>query len=283
MTISSSLLAVVQIKIGFVSRHEVQSLHLVKMLVERLKPQAEVFVELDIAAQLGVVGTSVEEMEKVEVDFIVSVGGDGTILRTIHKMAAPLPILGINMGTLGFLVDVEPEGAIMTLERLLTGFEVDARSRLKVLLNGKCLPPATNEVALLTASPAKMIEFEIIVDGSIMEDFRADGVIIATSTGSTAYAMSAGGPIVDPRVDAIVLVPVAPFKLSSRPWLIPGGSSIEVRLKLPDKEALVVIDGQSTTTISPKDTVEISKAETPARFVKVGRDGFYAKVKSKLT
>jgi NAD+ kinase len=283
MTISSSLLVVVQIKIGFVSRHEVESLHLVEMLVNRLRPQAEIFVEPDIAAQLGVAGTSVEEMEKAEVDFIVSVGGDGTILRTIHKMAAPLPILGINMGTLGFLVDVEPEDAIKTLEQLLMGFEVDARSRLKVLLNGRCLPPATNEVALLTASPAKMIEFEIIVDGCIMEDFRADGVIIATSTGSTAYAMSAGGPIVDPRVDAIVLVPVAPFKLSSRPWLIPGGSSIEVRLKLPDKEALVVIDGQSTTTISPKDTVEISKAETPARFVKVGRDGFYAKVKSKLT
>jgi NAD+ kinase len=283
MTISSSLLVVVQIKIGFVSRHEVESLHLVEMLVNRLRPQAEIFVEPDIATQLGVAGSSVEEMEKAEVDFIVSVGGDGTILRTIHKMAAPLPILGINMGTLGFLVDVEPEDAIKTLEQLLMGFEVDARSRLKVLLNGRCLPPATNEVALLTASPAKMIEFEIIVDGCIMEDFRADGVIIATSTGSTAYAMSAGGPIVDPRVDAIVLVPVAPFKLSSRPWLIPGGSSIEVRLKLPDKEALVVIDGQSTTTISPKDTVEISKAETPARFVKVGRDGFYAKVKSKLT
>jgi NAD+ kinase len=283
MTVSSRLLVVVQIRIGFVSRHEVESLHLVEMLVNRLRPQAEIFVEPDIAAQLGVAGTCVEEMEKAEVDFIVSVGGDGTILRTIHKMAAPLPILGINMGTLGFLVDVEPQDAIKTLEQLLMGFEVDARSRLKVLLNGRCLPPATNEVALLTASPAKMIEFEIIVDGSIMEDFRADGVIIATSTGSTAYAMSAGGPIVDPRVDAIVLVPVAPFKLSSRPWLIPGGSSIEVRLKLPDKEALVVIDGQSTTTISPKDTVEISKAETPARFVKVGRDGFYAKVKSKLT
>jgi NAD+ kinase len=283
MTISSRSLVVVQIKVGFVSRHEVESLHLVEMLVNRLRPQAEIFVEPDIATQLGIAGSSVAEMEKAEVDFIVSVGGDGTILRTIHKMAAPLPILGINMGTLGFLVDVEPQDAIKTLEQLLMGFEVDARSRLKVLLNGRCLPPATNEVALLTASPAKMIEFEIIVDGSIMEDFRADGVIIATSTGSTAYAMSAGGPIVDPRVDAIVLVPVAPFKLSSRPWLIPGGSSIKVRLKLPDKEALVVIDGQSTTTISPKDAVEISKAETPARFVKVGRDGFYAKVKSKLT
>ena len=95
--------------------------------------------------------------------------------------------------------------------------------------------------------------------------------------------MSAGGPIVDPRVDAIVLVPVAPFKLSSRPWVIPGESSIEVHLKLPEKEALLVIDGQSTTKISVNDTIVISKAKTPARFVKVDRDGFYAKVKSKLT
>jgi len=198
-------------------------------------------------------------------------------------MADPVPILGINMGTLGFLVDVEPKDAVGTLEHLLSGFEVDERSRLKVLLNEKSLPPAINEVAILTASPAKMIEFEIMVDGSLMEDFRADGVIIATSTGSTAYAMSAGGPIVDPRVDAIVLVPMAPFKLSSRPWVIPGKSVIEVKLKLPMKEALVVVDGQSTTTISVNDTVVISKAETPARFVKVERNGFYAKVKSKLT
>jgi len=242
-----------------------------------------IFVDEDLALQIGRQGTTVAEMERQKVDFIVSVGGDGTILRTIHKMADPVPILGINMGTLGFLVDVEPKDAVETLRRLLSGFDVDVRSRLKLLLNGVCLPRATNEIAFLTASPAKMIEFEIIVDGALMEDFRADGVIIATSTGSTAYAMSAGGPIVDPRVDAIVLVPMAPFKLSSRPWVIPGDSRIEVRLKLPDKEALVVVDGQTSMVISSRDTVVISKAKTPARFVKVGRVGFYAKVKSKLT
>jgi NAD+ kinase len=277
---------VVVIKIGFVSRQKTESVHLVEILIRHIESKGEgieVFVDQDIALMISRRGTSVEEMERQKVDFIISVGGDGTILRTIHKMVDPLPILGINMGTLGFLVDVEPKDALETLDHLINGFEVDLRSRLKVLLNGICLPPAINEVALLTASPAKMIEFEIIVDGALMEDFRSDGVVIATSTGSTAYAMSAGGPIVDPRVDAIVLVPVAPFKLSSRPWVIPGGSTIEVKLKLPDKEALMVIDGQSTTTISVKDTIVISKAKTPARFVKATRDGFYAKVKSKLT
>jgi NAD+ kinase len=252
------------------------------MLAGRFQSKADIFVEPEVAQQLGLNGVSVEEMERQKVDFIVSVGGDGTILRTIHKMNDPLPILGINMGTLGFLVDVEPKDAVKTIEQLIPGFEVDLRSRLRVLLNGKCLPPAINEVALITASPAKMIEFEILVDGSLMEDFRADGVIIATSTGSTAYAMSAGGPIVDPRVDAIVLVPMAPFKLSSRPWVIPGDSTIEVKLKLPLKDALVVVDGQSMTTISISDSLIISKADTPARFVRVGKDGFFEKVKSKL-
>jgi len=273
---------VVHIKIGFVSRHNEESIRLVEVLADRFRSKADIFVEPEVAQKLGIMGTSVEEMERQRVDFIVSVGGDGTILRTIHRMNDPVPILGINMGTLGFLVDVEPKEAEKTLDQLILQFDVDLRSRLKVLLNGKSLPPATNEVALITASPAKMIEFEIIVDGSLMEDFRADGVIIATSTGSTAYAMSAGGPIVDPRVDAIVMVPMAPFKLSSRPWVIPGDSTIEVKLKLPMKDALVVIDGQSTTTISMSDSLVISKADTPARFVKVGKDGFFEKVKSKL-
>ena len=272
----------IAVKIGFVSRNDEKSGRLVKMLVDWLKSKAEIFVEPEVGRMLDITGTSIEDMEKKQVDFIISVGGDGTILRAIHRMKDPLPILGINMGTLGFLVDVEPKDAVESLEKLIEGFMVDERSRLKVLLNGERLPPAINEIALITASPAKMIEFEIIVDGSLMEDFRADGVIIATSTGSTAYAMSAGGPIVDPRVDAIVMVPMAPFKLSSRPWVIPGESMIEVKLKLPEKYALVVVDGQNMATISIKDTILISKADTPARFVKVGNEGFFEKVKSKL-
>ena len=276
---------VVAIKIGFVSRREEAPVQLAKRLIDEIESWnsgVQILVDEDLAQKIGKPPSTVQEMERLKVDFIVSIGGDGTILRTIHKMADPAPILGINMGTLGFLVDVVPADAPETIKRLLSGFVVDERSRLKLLINGVCMPRATNEIAFITASPAKMIEFEILVDGSLMEDFRADGVIIATATGSTAYAMSAGGPIVDPRVDAIVLVPMAPFKLSSRPWVMPGNSVIEVRLKLPEKEALVVVDGQSSMNISTKDSIVISKAKTPARFVKVARDGFYAKVKSKL-
>jgi NAD+ kinase len=276
-------LVVVAIRIGFVSRKEGDSVGLAEKLVEEFQPLAEVFVEPEIAQHMGLEGTAVEAMERIPVDLIVSVGGDGTILRTIHKMNDPVPILGINMGTLGFLVDVEPKDAAETLKHLLQGFGADERSRLEVLVNDKRLPPATNEVALITASPAKMIDLEVIVDGSLMEELRADGMIFATATGSTAYAMSAGGPIVDPRVDAVVLVPMAPFKLAARPWVIPGNSEIKVELKLPGKEALVVVDGQNMATISREETLIMRRAATPARFVRTRRESFYEKVKSKLS
>ena len=124
------------------------------MLAERLMDEIEswnsgvqILADEDLALTIGRPPSSVQEMERLKVDFIVSIGGDGTILRTIHKMADPVPILGINMGTLGFLVDVEPADALETIKRLLSGFVVDERSRLKLLLNGVCMPRATNEIA----------------------------------------------------------------------------------------------------------------------------------------
>lgn len=269
-----------EFKIGFVCRGDVKSMNMVRELVKRFESRAGISVEPETAKMLGISGTPVKDMD---VDFIVSVGGDGTILRTIQQMEDPRPILGINMGTLGFLVDVEPKDAVRILERTLFGFQVMERSRLQICLNGIFLPPATNEVALLSASPAKMLEFDITVDDSFLESLRADGLLFATSTGSTAYAMSAGGPIVDPRVDAVVLVPMAPFKLSARPWVLPRDCMIKVDLKLAEKEALVVIDGQNVATISQDDHVTISRAEKPARFVKTHKNGFYEKVKSKLS
>ena len=123
------------IKIGFVSRQQPESIRLAQMLIYQIECEDKgvtIFVDEDIAPQLSRQGTTVADMERQKVDFIVSVGGDGTILRTIHKMADPVPILGINMGTLGFLVDVEPKDAVETLRRLLSGFDVDVRSPAEV-------------------------------------------------------------------------------------------------------------------------------------------------------
>ncbi len=273
-----------KIKIGVISRCDRDDvIRFVRDIVTFLKTRANVLIDMKTAEKIEEKGTPVAEMRKKGAKFIISVGGDGTVLRGIQKMDDPLPVLGINMGTIGFLVDVNPEEAKEVIEKMLLGFEIEERSRLSIRVNDEKLPPATNEVVIITANPAKMLSYKLFVDNSPLEELRADGVVFATSTGSTAYAMSAGGPIVDPRVDGTVVVPLAPFKLSARPWVVPAKSEIKLELTVPKKEAVIVIDGQYTRKIKEDDTILITKAERPARFVKTREGGFYEKVRNKLS
>jgi NAD+ kinase len=271
-------------RIGLVSRCDRDDvIDFVRDIVSDLKSKTIVFIDSKTAEKINEEGTPIAEMREKGAEFIISVGGDGTVLRGIQKMDDPLPVLGINMGMIGFLVDVNPEEAPEMIERTLSGFEVEERSRLSITLNDEHLPCATNEVVVLTANPAKMLSFKIFVDKCRLEELRADGVVFATPTGSTAYAMSAGGPIIDPGVDGTVIVPLAPFKLSARPWVIPAKSEIRLELTLPRKEAVIVIDGQFTRKIGEDDKILITKALKPARFVKTRKNGFYEKVRSKLS
>jgi NAD+ kinase len=258
---------------------------MVRKIYDEFNSKVEIFFSPKTGQHLGITDNClpVEQMQNAGVQLIISVGGDGTVLRNISKMEDPLPVLGINLGTLGFLVDVPPEDAIKDIADVLKGFSYTERSRLSVYLNGKRLQDATNEIVLITARPAKILTFRIAVDESEIEDMRADGIVVATPTGSTAYAMSAGGPIVDPRVDASIIVPIAPFKLSARPWIVPGNSSIKVEMTIPEKEAALVIDGQHSYNMVENDLVTVTRAENPARFVSSSINGFYEKVQSKLS
>lgn len=270
-------------KIGIISRCDREEiLALVREIIDHLESKVEVLIDPRTAQKLAVKGTEMADMRKNGAEFIISLGGDGTVLRGIQKMGDPLPVLGINMGTIGFLVDISPDDSLNVIDKILSGFEVEERSRLAVTVNGKALPCATNEVVVLTANPAKMLSYRIYVDGLYLEELRADGAVFATPTGSTAYAMSAGGPIIDPRVDSTVIVPLAPFKLSSRPWVVPARSDIKMEIIFPKKEAVLVVDGQYTKKIKEDDIIIITKAHIPARFVKTREDGFYEKVRSKL-
>ncbi|MGP8336758.1 MAG: NAD(+)/NADH kinase [Methanosarcinaceae archaeon] len=273
-------------KIGIVSRCDhADALGMVKTILDRFGSRVEIILSPHTAGALGVeVGNvlPVNKMREMGVELIISVGGDGTVLRNISKMDDPLPILGINMGNLGFLVDVIPKDAISSIENVLAGFKYGKRARLAVSLNNTTLPSATNEVVVITARPAKILTYKISVDDCELDELRADGVVFATPTGSTAYAMSAGGPIIDPRVDAALIVPLAPFRLSSRPWVVPADSTIRVELTNPEKEAVIVIDGQHTYSIVEHDVITLTKAENPARFVRTTVSGFYKKVQNKL-
>ncbi|SFM22355.1 NAD(+)/NADH kinase [Methanolobus profundi] len=272
-------------KIGIVSRFDQQdALDMVRKIHDEFSSKVDIVLSPKTGKHLGLTENTlpVEEMRAAGVQMIISVGGDGTVLRNISKMDDPLPVLGINMGTLGFLVDIPPEDAITGIGDVLKGFTYTERSRLSVHLNGKRLQDATNEIVLITARPAKILTFRIAVDNSEIEDMRADGIVVATPTGSTAYAMSAGGPIVDPRVDASIIVPIAPFKLSARPWIVPGDSNIKVEMTIPEKEAVIVIDGQHSYAMKENDVVTITRGQNPARFVSSSVNGFYEKVQSKL-
>lgn len=273
-------------KIGIVSRYDrPEALEMVETIITRFRNEVDIFLAPRTAQHLKNKHPcmAIDSMRKAGVELIIVIGGDGTVLRTISKMDDPLPLLGINMGTLGFLVDVKPEDAIETIENVLKGFTYIELSRLAVKLNNENLPCATNELVLITSRAAKMLSFSICVDDSQIDELRADGVVIATPTGSTAYAMSAGGPIIDPRVDATLIVPLAPFKLSARPWIVPGSSKIKLTMTIPEKEAAVVLDGQHTYHVHEHDVITLTRAENPARFVKMPLDGFYEKVKSKLS
>jgi NAD+ kinase len=213
-------------------------------------------------------------------DVVVVVGGDGTILRTVQQMPQQIPLVGINWGEVGFLADLEPQEACAFISKLKKGFSVEERMRISFSRAGAHLGDALNEALIVTARPAKMLRFSIVVDGIVAEQFRSDGLLISTPTGSTAYAMSAGGPIVDPRVQGFLLVPLAPYMLSSRPHLISSSRRLEIRLE-SSKPANLVIDGQETVDLGSAVAIEVYQTKDPALFVNTHRN-FFEKVDNKL-
>ena len=228
----------------------------------------------------GAFGESGSPLSAASSDIVVVVGGDGTILRTVQQMGRQIPVLGVNWGEVGFLADLEPQEVLPFLQNLTRQCSIEQRMRVSFAKDRKHLGDVLNEALIVTTRPAKMLRFSVIVDGVLSEQFRADGLLISTPTGSTAYAMSAGGPIVDPRIEGILLVPLAPYMLSSRPRLISADRRLEVKLESA-KPADLVIDGQRTVELGTDDVLEITKSPRPALFVDAGRN-FFAKVDKKL-
>ena len=231
----------------------------------------------DTGAALGAAG---EPLRNARADIVIVVGGDGTILRTIQQMQEPVPVLGINWGEVGFLADLEQEGALEYIHTLRNGFSVEERMRISLTRDGEPLGTALNEALIVTTRPAKMLRFSIFIDGVMTEQFRADGLLVSTPTGSTAYAMSAGGPIVDPRIEGFLLVPLAPYLLSSRPHFISSSRRLEIRVESA-KAANLVVDGQQTIDLGMECTIGIARNKKPARFVDIRRN-FFEKVDKKL-
>ena len=271
-------------RIGVVARFDIdKSVELAGKIVEFLiEKDVDTLIDTNLASKLNKYQDIASDLEDMDVDMVVAVGGDGTVLRTQGIInQKKIPLFGINMGAVGFLTEIDPAETFTALEQVLAGkYFVDKRTQLRVWHN-KELHKALNEVVIMTQKPAKMLHIEISVDDEVVEELRADGLIIATPSGSTAYSMSAGGPIVDPRVGAFIIVPICPFKLGARPTVVPNDSVIKVKFLREGKKAVAVIDGQFEEEINYMDEFIFKKAENYAYFVRLSKN-FYRRVREKL-
>ena len=217
-------------------------------------------------------------------DLVVVLGGDGTLLSVAHLAAkAGVPVMGVNLGRLGFLTEITVKEATLTLDRFLgedgqivsSRWLVEARTPTEVFY---CL----NDVVVTKGAKARMIELAIGIDGRDVARLKADGLIVSTPTGSTAYSLSAGGPILHPQVPAIVLTPICPHTLSFRPLAVPATSVITVRLLTGGEEVYLTLDGQRGGVFEHNDAVEIRKAPYDLQLVTSPRRGYFDLVKEKL-
>ena len=207
-------------------------------------------------------------------DLAIVVGGDGTLLRASRSLADDgVPLVGVNLGRLGFLVDVTPERMLPVIDTILAGhFVEEGRALLhtEVWRDGMLLTrqDALNDVVLHSHDVVRMIEFDTFVDDRFVNSQRADGLVVATPTGSTAYALSAGGPVVSPALAAILLVPICPHTLSNRPIVIGAQAQIEIVLCEQNQTASqVAFDGQATTGLQPGDRIRIRQKPTLLRLL----------------
>ncbi len=226
--------------------------------------------------------------EASKADLVVVLGGDGTMLATSRLVGdAEVLVLGVNYGGLGYLTDFRIEEMYSALESILGGdFEVDARVQLDAehfrdgisLSKGRVL----NDIVINKAAIARIIEIEVRLNGLFVNSFRADGLIVATPTGSTAYNLSAGGPIVYPSMNAVVLTPICPFTLTNRPIVVPDRAHIELKLPGEHKGVLLTLDGQTGIPLNSGDTVSIRKSETTFNLVLPPNRNYFDVLRNKL-
>jgi NAD+ kinase len=223
-------------------------------------------------------------------DVAVSLGGDGTMLRTVDLMGDDqVPVIGVNLGHLGYLAEVEPQHLCPSLSRFFAGdHEVQERMRLTVSVDSKSATgarpgpyPALNEAVLGKTPTGQMVRIGVAVDGEAFTTYPADGIIVATPTGSTAYAWSAGGPILAPDHAALLLTPVAPHMVLDRSLVLLPSATIRLQV-VGDRPATLSVDGRSLGLLAVGDAVVCTAAEHAARVVTFGRRGFLGILKAKF-
>ena len=268
------------------------SLQITEILDYLRAHEADVYIEqnfynslqTELKKSISIAG--VFEGVNFDVDYVISLGGDGTFLKAASKVGPKqIPIIGVNMGRLGFLANVAPEEIRNVLDNVFEGeYEIEERAVIQLYADGKALgncPFALNDIAILKRDNASMISIKASVNGEYLVTYLADGLVISTPTGSTAYSLSVGGPIIVPQSGILSMTPVAPHSLNIRPIVISDEAEIKLEVQSRSHNFLAAVDGRSEK-LSEGVTLTVKKAPHKVRIVKVYGQRFFSTLREKL-
>ena len=262
---------------------------IVEQLVTWLGQQKKaVFLDADTAGLIGMKAGYPKPKIPPLVDLMIVLGGDGTLLSVARLMEnRDVPILGVNLGGLGFLTEVTLDEVFLTLEKIFKAeYTPDARLMITAqvfrqgerVVSSYCL----NDTVISKGVLARMIRLEVSINDQFVTSMRGDGLILATPTGSTAYSLSAGGPIVNPMVEALIFTPICPHTLTNRPIVIPGTATVQVTVTSREDGAMVTFDGQVGFTLRPDDVIEVKAAEHKITLIRAPQKNYYGILREKL-
>ncbi|MBN1682241.1 NAD(+)/NADH kinase [Candidatus Bathyarchaeota archaeon] len=271
-------------RVGLISRTDsTEALEAAKNIIELLKRKKfDLFVETETSMALDLYHLN-QDIGDMDVDFIISIGGDGTILRAAMGLKNPeTPILGINFGRRGFLCEINKEEIEESIEKIIRkDYRIEESLKLssKNFDTGEQFPDALNEVLISSSLPSKMLVTKISVNDVDITEIQSDGVIIATPTGSTAYNLSAGGSILTPNLDAMIITAICPYSYF-KSIAFPINVKIYVKLMKPKTDGLAIIDGKVYSALKPMSTIEILVSKNKTRFIRF--KPFYQRLKNRL-
>ena len=252
------------------------------------KKEVKLLLPMNEALFFGYEEYGVVDIEHCAIDLGISIGGDGTLLGVCRRLhTRNIPVCGINIGTVGFLADIELTEIENKLDKILHGdYHIEERMMIagyvKTEQKERFLGNAINDVVVTKGGVARMLQLGLSVNGVRVTDYKADGIIVSTATGSTAYSLSAGGPIINPRVCALLLTPICPHTFNIRPMVISAEDVVGIHIAAVHQDIIVTLDGQESFRLLPGDEVIVRKAAIPAKIVKFKDKEYYQTIRSKL-
>lgn len=248
----------------------------------------EIFLPQDESLYFNVPDYGVTDIESRNMDMALSIGGDGTLLSVCRRLGERgIPICGINLGTLGFMTDIELDELENKCEKILSGkYKLEERLRLDGFRDrgegAEYLGSAVNDVVVTKGSLARMLHFGLSINETRFTDYKADGLIVSSPTGSTAYSLSAGGPVMNPLVKALLITPICAHSFNQRPLVIDEQETVRIHIAAVHQDIIVTFDGQESFRLLPGDDIIVQKSPQPAKIVKFADKNYYKILSTKL-